>query len=156
MFVHGDRMRGAVIAGHQQRRDMPGLQGLLLSQLAEHPSVVRIPHTVHHGQSGSPVVGLVQTAIGLEGKVGRDHDLRAHLAHRACDVPAQVQSVLQHPVRVVQDAQIAHAHMRAGGALLLGTVRCHPLRRLRHPGLAGREQQIGDLHAAGGPGGHGG
>lgn len=147
VLVHGDGVGGSVITGHQQRRDMPGLQGLLLSELAEHPPVVRVPHTVHHGQTCSTVVGLVQTAVCLEREGGRDHDLRSDLPDRAGDVPTQIQAVLQHPVRVIQDAQIAHSYLCARLTLLLGTATMHSTRsRERSSSSGSGGEECGGRH----------
>jgi hypothetical protein len=72
--------------------------------IGEHPPVAGITDCVDNGPADSDVVGLVEgvAAPGVA-EVPRDHDLGPVPAYLSRQQTAQVQAVLQHAVRLVQE-----------------------------------------------------
>lgn len=131
---------GSGVPGRRERPRAPGREVLLLGQLAEHPRVRGVAAGVDGGEARDPVIGLVQPAVRLDLEVRGEHEVGAHLPDHAGDVPAQRQAVLEHPVGVVEMAQVLHTDLCAGAALLRLPQRRDDLGRLHHPGLAAGQQ----------------
>ncbi len=140
-------VRGCGGAGDEQPPRRPRLQALL-EQLGEHPPVAGVPHRVHGGQSGHPVVGLVEAGGELHLPGAHEHGIGAAAPDRPGDVAAHLQRVDEHPVRVVEEVHLRHAHLSRRRDLL-----AHPqLGGLRgvagvHAGLPASQQQVRDVDA---------
>jgi hypothetical protein len=132
-----------------------GLEAVVVDLLGEDPPVARVADRVERGESGRPVVGLVEAPRHLDLEPAAEHDVGSEPADLPADVPTQVEAVDEDAIGVLEDGQVLDADRGARGLLLGQAQAGRLLGRVRHAGLAAGEQEVADLDAARRPAGDG-